>query len=316
METVSFGSLKTITSTHYNRPDCTRQMLSHLSQCRGIENYILVCSVEPGFPEVIAEINKYPYQKMVFLNERLLGCWENKKAALVQGFKLGNYVIHIEDDVILAKDALEYFEWAAQFNFNSQVFSVSAFSKDPKPDNPNLVIRDNHYSPLAWATWRNRFEEASRGGWDGSDTWLFNARKQNFHIKPKLSRAKHIGYHHGIGSSADVIPTMRYRGHEPYAYAGLASANGPFVPNKDAYLHAIRMQYQKEINQEVRKALAHQIKVAEAGPFERQLLVNANGDEWIKLNDTNVKSKALNEYFQYETTTWSNDIEFNGQFYL
>lgn len=316
MEKVNFGSLKVITSTHYNRPDCTKQMLSHLCECKGIEDYILICSVEPGFPEVIAEINKYPWPKMVFLNERLLGCWENKKAALVQGFKLGDYVIHLEDDIIIAKDALKYFEWAAQFRFNSQIFSVSAFSKNETLDNPNLVVKDNHYSPLAWATWRNRFEEVSRNDWDGSDIWLFNAKKNYFHVKPKLSRAKHIGYHHGIGSSNDIIQILKSRGHEPYAYAGLSSINGPFVNDREAYLNAIKIQHQKEINPEVKKALSHQIKVAKSGPFERQILVNSNNEEWIKLNDINVKTKALNEYFQYETTVWSNDIEFNEQFYL
>lgn len=316
MEPIEFGNMKVITSTHYNRPDCTKQMISHLVKCKGIENYILLCGVEPGFPEVIEELNQYPYRKMVFINENLLGCWGNKLAIIEQGFKLGKYVIHLEDDVILAKDSLKYFEWAKSFEANNSIFSVSAFSNKQNPENMSLVLKDNHYSPLAWATWKNRYNELVTEGWDGSDVFINKSKGNRFHVKPSVTRAKHIGYHHGVGTHPDVLKILENTGQVPFAYAGLANLQGDFVKDINAYVNALQKQLITEPNPDVRKALQHQIRVARTGPLNRQILVNSKNEEWIQLNPNTVKSKAVEEYFKYEITVWADDLEAVNEYYL
>lgn len=246
-----------ITSTHYNRPDCTRQMLEHLTRCDGIEKYTLLCGVEPRFPEVIDEIEKYPFRKEIYLNDRLLGCWQNKKSVLSRGFNKSDFVIHIEDDVILARDALKYFEWCYH---QSGFASVTAFSIEKRfLSNPSIdrVGITELYSPIAWATWKSEFDLIQN--WNGSDLelkWFWNNRN---HLSPEVSRAKHIGIGLGIRSSIELFEQVEELGHIPYS--------------------------------------------------DELILKNIVGEEWSKLDDMNIKSKALYEYEQYNIDFWSDDIQ-------
>lgn len=205
--------MKVITSTHYNRPDCTRQMIEHLLKCDGIEEYYVLFLVEPGFPEVLEEIKKYPFSRFIQINERLLGCWGNKKRAVFGGFVMGDYVIHIEDDVILSRDALKYFEWANE-NRGDRV-SVTGFSLEKNfLDNPNFnrVGVSHLYSPIAWATWKDEYQKFNKH-WNGSDACLQQFWKGKKHLTPEVSRAKHIGTGRGIGSSKELGKLLFELGH-------------------------------------------------------------------------------------------------------
>ncbi len=200
-----------ITSTHYNRPECTKQMLEHLLKCRGIEKYTLLCGVEPEFPEVIEEIEKYPLKKIINVNQRLLGCWSNKKSILTKGFLLSDYLIHIEDDIILAEDALEYFEWCKN---QKDIASVTAFSLEKRfLNNPSLdrIGFSKLYSPIAWATWKSEFVKLEN--WNGSDRHLQNLWIDRLHLTPEVSRAKHIGVGIGIRSSQELFTKVKELGH-------------------------------------------------------------------------------------------------------
>lgn len=201
-----------ITSTHYNRPDCTKMMIDSLLKCRKIEGYTLLFQVEPGFPEVLNEIEKYPLKKIVVVNTRLLGCWQNKLAAITTGFEHSGYVIHIEDDVLLARDALEYFEWAF---YQTDLASVTAFSLEERfLNNPigDRVGITKHYSPIAWATWREEFNKV-RARWNGSDTQLQELWTDRNHLTPEVSRAKHIGTGLGIRSNKELANQLLKMGH-------------------------------------------------------------------------------------------------------
>ena len=115
--------MKIITSTHYNRPKCTRQMLDHLVRCEGIEEYKVLFFVEPDTQFLHAKkgvtrdnrvitdiINSYDLNSEIIVNKRLLGIYKNKIKALLVGFHQSDYVIHIEDDILLAKDPLRFYE--------------------------------------------------------------------------------------------------------------------------------------------------------------------------------------------------------------
>lgn len=101
-------------------------MLEHLSRCVGIENYTIIASVEPICEEVIELLRGIDFcEKTVHVNDERLTCNLNTMKAMYLGFQKSKHILHIEDDVILGKDALTIYEE----NINNKHFSFGLYSK-------------------------------------------------------------------------------------------------------------------------------------------------------------------------------------------
>ncbi len=248
--------MKVITATFYNRPDCTKLMLRYLSRCDHIQEYTLVCSLEPGFPEVEAELEAYQCPKEIHTNDRLLGCWANKKQVISRGFELADFVIHMEDDLLIAKDGLKYMDWARRtYQDNPNIFTVSPFNHLSKADYYNivcnkcqdpllqhLVLQRVKYTSIGWATWKDRWLEYEKK-WTGRDHELEREfRKGRREVFPVVSRINHIGCNSGIRS-----------------HVSLRESVCDFLGRQDV--------------------------------IKNDLLVNKYGREWIKLDDENVRTR-------------------------
>ena len=223
-----------ITMTAFNRPQYLAQVLSYLSRCSGIEKYTLLPCVDPS-PQVqeIADIFKtfkacpcYP-----LINGGVLGNSANTLKALSQGFSHSDYVIHLEDDVLLASDALEMFEHCQRFGNDPLIFSVSAYRKS----NINVDQRDMRsmnytqwFSPWGWATWQDRWQEM-RANWEltGWDIHLNeNVRRGRFQIVPVLSRAQNIG---AEGGTHVPNPLFHEQHHRVRHWAGDVEIKGRWM---------------------------------------------------------------------------------------
>ena len=199
--------MKVITSTHYNRPTCTMDMLDHLAKCDGIENYKIICCVEPVNGVLPALIDGHPLNVELVVNDRLLGLWANKKKALTLGFNEGDYVIHVEDDILLAKDALTMFEACYDLKDDPSIFTVTSYrGGDAASEGNGKIVSDavklqlgksRWYTPWGWATWKDRWD-SFKDEWDGHDQVLNHGiRGDRFEVFPLLSRTKSIGYKRG-----------------------------------------------------------------------------------------------------------------------
>lgn len=302
-----------ITSTHYNRPDKTKQMLESLSNCVGIENYDFLACCEPGFPEVVEVIDKWsnlniplPKTITIIINDELKGCWINKKKAIELGFENSDYVIHVEDDVILGKDALLFFEFCRRYQDDPTVFSCTALSLSNLGDK-DIVSRKKRYESHAFLLFKDRWQTLINDGWDGSDKFI--REKYNLdHIYPILSRATHLGEGDGIGSHISIFSSLKKLGHQPHAFAGLSTNDKlEFVQDKTTYINDLKRLIKEEKNIDVKSAMEHQLSIAQSQDFNRQIIVNHLKEEWIKLDDDNVKSKSPSEYYQYYNNPFSGD---------
>jgi len=105
-----------ITTLHYNRPDCTRRCLEALSRCRGIEDCRLIAHTDGGpnrSQEVADLLQQRPFcDTQVCFHPDHLGFDQATFQTLRDGFVDADFVVHIEDDILLAPDALEWFAWA------------------------------------------------------------------------------------------------------------------------------------------------------------------------------------------------------------
>ena len=193
---------KTLTMTVFNRPAYLRKVLGALSRCLGIERYRLVICAEPGCDEVLELVRAVTFAPVeVVLNKEVLTCPVNVYQALRQAFLETDFNIHLEDDILLWKDALTYFEHCRKaYQDDRNVFTVTAYNNQASgPKERYGLARRAWFTPWAWATWADRFEEM-RPHWDfnyAKGNWDHNlntaVRGERVEVFPILARAQNIG---------------------------------------------------------------------------------------------------------------------------
>jgi GT2 family glycosyltransferase len=153
----------------YNRPRYFRRVLQALEKCHGIGKHTVLFHLEPSDSGVIEIARTFTAAKKVVVNvnEQKLGFNGNIRQGVERGFHHGNFVILLEDDVVLSPDALSWFEFArAKYKEDQSVFTVSSYSDNchhPKERVPTdlhfAAQRRKHFTPWGWGIWRDRFAE-------------------------------------------------------------------------------------------------------------------------------------------------------------
>lgn len=210
---------KVITISVFDRVAYFIETLRYMSNCYGIKNYEIFCFIDPSprQNEIIAVINEFSSKLNIsyYVNEQRLDCNGNIFRAVDYAFHFTDYNIHIEDDIILAQDALLYFEHCRTYQANRTIFSICSYNRynkrDYKPKSRNTVFRQKWFDPWGWSTWKDRWEEEIKpnwqfgygprykdgilvhkeGGWDVNMQSII--RDDQRRINPNLSRSKNIG---------------------------------------------------------------------------------------------------------------------------
>lgn len=217
---------KVITMCHWRRPDYTRTCLEYLSRCHGIGDYTVLIHIDgKADPKVAQEIlNLKPSVKVlqVIENKTHLGCNENTRMALESGFAISDYVIHIEDDILVAKDGLRFLEWASQFENDPKIFTTgiwrhpSGWLPEQKrpwiPGHERIADIADGFHVWGWATWKSRWKDMEQGWTKGDDltsSWdtvlTREARHGRVSLLPYIGRANNIGEHLGTHRGASWV---------------------------------------------------------------------------------------------------------------
>ncbi len=200
---------KVISSTQFNRPEYTKRMLSGLKNCNGIEDYLLVISLDKSSDEVLEMCSKVDFcDSILILNDPKLGCNKNTENALNNGFLYSDYVIHVEDDILLSKSSLELFENLCKYK-RDDIFSISLYNRLDKEDvseeDKKVVLLKNQFVPWGFALWRESFEKIKHcfecnevyksWDWQISD---FVHQNNMANIFTMFSRVDNIGAENGV----------------------------------------------------------------------------------------------------------------------
>jgi hypothetical protein len=199
---------KVITTCQFRRPEYTRQVLEALRGCVGIEEYTILAHIEPGDEEVHALIRAIDFAECRRVeNPYVQDVSLNTENALRHGFLMADYVIHIEDDIVCAPDALRYYEWCRErYRDDPRVFSVTGYNRrsTPAPPEESHTVRLRQwFHPWGVATWKDRWERF-QGQLFGcrADPWAVYLNKtycsggsppQCHEVYPELSRSQNIG---------------------------------------------------------------------------------------------------------------------------
>jgi hypothetical protein len=201
---------KVIVINHFKRPRCSRMCLNHISFCNGVKDYTVISYVEPGHDEVLKTVNDQKYkdsfkEHIIIVNDVVKGGTENQRQSMAHGFELSDYIIFIEDDLLLWRDSLEYHEYCCQrFEKDKDVFNVTLLNNFFENINPYIYMytigKRRRLSPAGWGTWRDRFERINELElWTKDKTISMDVHiGQNIsgnEIYPKISRIQNIGSH-------------------------------------------------------------------------------------------------------------------------
>jgi len=215
-----------IVSTHFGRPHYVKQSIKSLEKCEGIGRYTYVACLDRNDPEIISIIQRSSLKTVICINGKTLGVDLNTKQALKMGFELDDFVILVEGDVVLGRDALNYYEWCRQkYQSDKDIFTVTAYSSlfhdglDKEilaPNGVRLVKRRPYFSGVTFGIWRDRWDEVKDKWIDGLhpssrkpmpgmgwDWRMREFRGNRQEIFPLASRANHIGLTGGLNEGFD-----------------------------------------------------------------------------------------------------------------
>lgn len=225
-----------ITMCMWRRPKYSAEVLKAMLKCEGIEKYrILVHLDGPVQAKMMWLIQRFQHRFPrieAVVNEQHIGCNENTRQALAHGFELSDYVIHIEDDVLPAPDALRFLEWARTQPRDDNLYQATMW-RHPEgwidrlggtkpPGNDGKAKLSNGLWIWGWATWKDRWEVikscwTASGDFDGAgysaswDTWLCDHLPHPVvNIAPLTSRSVNIGLE--LGTHGGDFPLEYWAG--------------------------------------------------------------------------------------------------------
>ena len=164
--------MKIITLAAWRRPDYFSQVVKSLENAEGIEDYLILVSIDGGYPqrqsEMVAILRDSKLNYETFVHEQNLGCAGNTGFILKKGFSMADRVIHFEDDTILHPDCLKFLEYNLdKYEDNERIFSITAYTNPQWNDicldgdwlEPNMVGIRDRFTCQGWATWKRVWDE-------------------------------------------------------------------------------------------------------------------------------------------------------------
>ena len=161
------------------------------------------------------------------LSSSNLGVWANKKRAVAAAMERAEFAIVLEDDIVVAPDAIEWFEYPMTSGLakDPRVATSTCWSTSfPATTDPTLKAFDrlavealgmrelyfeNPWStPWGWALWRSTWARVG-AEWTGQDSDLARLVRERdmIELMPQLARCDNVGAHGSTmrGGAADPV---------------------------------------------------------------------------------------------------------------
>ena len=201
----------------YNRPEYSQRSIAAIFGAKGFapDKYRIFCAIDchadGSFNQEVYNIYQF-FGVIPDVAEQKRGCNYNVRRALELAWEDNpDFVLMIEDDIIISDDALQYIEWAAEkYKDDYSVHTIGLWGHDNQPSLPispkdyGKVMRQNYFTCWGWGTWRDRWGEMFATWTTGSDhrdtSWDVVISKhlgEMDEILPVISRAYNCGEHGG-----------------------------------------------------------------------------------------------------------------------
>ena len=227
---------KVVTIIAWDRYNYFRQVVTALRRAWGSGEYLLSIFIdgpskreanetwdEEGWKSVVQHSQQLKWmagvglggfrEVQVNVSETRIGVRPNKLRAVTYAFTLSDYVVVLEDDIIIDPDALRWFEWhvTSGLIFRRPEIGLSTCWSGAFPFDPTNVeahditavnslglldkfMLNNWATPWGWAMWGRTWDKIG-GNWTGQD-WKLGEAVQGqgwFETVPIVSRCNNIG---------------------------------------------------------------------------------------------------------------------------
>lgn len=224
---------KALFITAADRDAYFRETMESWKNVRGFSDWPVYIRLEPtgGLQSHIEIIEGLGLDNVQWqINPRVYGVLHHPWVGFEELFALEyDFVVRGEDDLPVADDILEYFDWAAEeYKDDKDIAIVLSFTGTGEGD-PSLVRRTSGFNPWVWGTWKDRWEEfigptwdhdystyngtpGNQSGWD----WNLNTRilpqMGKSTVVPVVSRVQNIGVWgvHGTPANHFSVPNFNY----------------------------------------------------------------------------------------------------------
>lgn len=199
--------------TTFNRPAYLKQVLDTWKQAiyQSDRSVPVLFSCEPGPPVVQDLVQQFQDEfsrVRIVNNPTIAGVLANPWLAIDRAFDYWevDFVILAEDDSIVYRDILEYFDFAAE-KLKEETLAICSFSSTIAHDSQAYEITcKDWFSSIVWGIWRAKWA-ILKESWDFDytfDGWDWHIRREvlrDNNLKcafPTMSRSQHIGRDGGV----------------------------------------------------------------------------------------------------------------------
>lgn len=202
--------MKAISLPVATRPHYLKQMLSTLKECN-LNGYTLYVNAEPN-QDVIDVVNDITFiETKLVVNKERLGVRRNPFNVLDRAFQDADFVVHLEDDLIVSPDALDLANWYYDTfkDDPTKYMAYGFFNYESDMDEPEEIIQHARFNGLGWCTFKTNWNKWFRPIWFdddinkrvwGPNTWGWDWSVQAVckteglnTLIPSFGRSNHIG---------------------------------------------------------------------------------------------------------------------------
>tara|TARA_Y100000389_G_scaffold201606_1_gene244742 strand:+ start:2177 stop:3061 length:885 start_codon:yes stop_codon:yes gene_type:complete len=184
----------------YNRIKLLKQLIislkkNNLTKKTTIYFFVDLCPNKNTHKKIIDLLNNvnFFYKKKIIIRKKKLGLKTNVLKAINYVFKFHKKLIVLEDDLVLTKNTLEYFNKTLnKFEYTNKIYSISGFAfmdkNDDKIFNKNNLLLSKRPCSWGWATWKHKWNSLEKinlkkinfiNSTYGNDLILMNLKKRN-----------------------------------------------------------------------------------------------------------------------------------------
>jgi hypothetical protein len=223
-----FMNALSISLTCCNRPQYLKTVLDSLVEAdkTGID-VLLNISVDKADSKVIDIVKSFDALPVgnLEINEPKLGCNKNtlKAILLARSTNHSPYILHLEDDTVLSKDALQFFIYAfRKYEKETKIISIGGYNKTEEMDESQIynIFSETFFSAWGCGFWDSKIDiiienwtKSNSNSGMSWDSYLSNNlfETQKYHqVRPAISRIQNIGAEKGTWV---MDPTWHYYNH-------------------------------------------------------------------------------------------------------
>jgi hypothetical protein len=219
-----------VSLTAYNRVDYLRETVDRLYAAVDAidEPVFIVARVEPSdVQDVITSIIGGGRGTYVTVNDEKLGLQANTLAVLDDAWRVADlfredFVLHLEDDLLISEDALQLAAWMRETyrgHKTADFVGLTNVHNEPTPEDYGEVVLTDWFECHVWGTWDYVWKNKLRPRWphEWYDHWAARVNEGDImrnQVIPSLSRSYSIGVY-----GEHCNPDFHAR-HNPRIWAG------------------------------------------------------------------------------------------------